>query len=106
MSRFAKLVNAKAAREQEPSRQHEENKVTSLPEKVESDSQSETKITPVATPVITPVFAPVTTPVATGATTPVDSSTFDTQREPSRTSPQYLDATHTASEQRVYSVMY
>jgi hypothetical protein len=114
MSRFAKLVNAKAAREQEPPRQIEETKPTSLPTKEASEPSSDTDITPVVTPVITPVRAPVITPVKTpvvtpaitGVTTPVDSDAADPQREPPRTSPQYLDATHTASEQRVYSVMY
>lgn len=109
MSRFAKLVNAKAAREQEPPRQTEETKTTSLPAK-ESEPSSDTIITPVITGVITPVRAPVITPVGTPATTgvptPVDSDVSDIQREPTRTAPQYLDATHTASEQRVYSVMY
>lgn len=110
MSRFAKLVNAKAAREQEPSRQPEENKASSLPEKAEDNSQNDIRITPVTTPVatsvITPVTTPALTPVNTGVVTPVENNASDTQREPPRTSPQYLDATHTASEQRVYSVMY
>jgi hypothetical protein len=114
MSRFAKLVNAKAAREQEPPRQNEENKPTSLPAKEESQPSSDTNTTPVTTGVITPVRAPVVTPVRTpvvtpaiaGVTTPVDNDATDIQRESPRTSPQYLDATHTASEQRVYSVMY
>jgi hypothetical protein len=114
MSRFAKLVNARAAREQEPPRQPEETKPTSLPAKEESEPLNDTKFTPVATPAITPVRAPVATPaitpvatpVMTGVATPVDNDAADTQREPPRTSPLYLDATHTASEQRVYSVMY
>jgi hypothetical protein len=113
MSRFAKLVNAKAAREQEPPRQTEEIKPTSLPAK-ESEPSSDIVttpvitgvVTPVRTPVITPVTTPAFTPATTGVITPVDSDVADPQREPPRTAPQYLDATHTASEQRVYSVMY
>ena len=112
MSRFAKLVNAKAAREQEPPRETEEQKNTSLPE--ETTPPDNTKPTPVITGVITPLptgaitpaITPVPTPAITGASTPVGNSLTESQREPSRTSPQYLDATHTASEQRVYSVMY
>jgi hypothetical protein len=110
MSRFAKLVNAKAAREQEPTREPEEFKTNALREKEESASLSDTNTTPAVTPVRTPVAAPVATPVVapvvTGVATPVEDSSVDAQREPPRTSPQYLDATHTASEQRVYSVMY
>jgi hypothetical protein len=109
MSRFAKLVNAKAARERELPRQPEETKVDILSDK-ESPPLNDTGATPVATgaitPVRTPVITPVTTPAATGVVTPVADSTADNQKEPLRTSPQYLDATHTASEQRVYSVMY
>ncbi|MDQ3821204.1 MAG: hypothetical protein M3362_26475, partial [Acidobacteriota bacterium] len=110
MSRFAKLVNAKAAREQESPRQIEENTTTSLPEKEKSEQSGDANTTPVATGAVTPVLTPVPTPVATpamtGVATPVDNDASDSQREPTRTSPQYLDATHTASEQRVYSVMY
>jgi hypothetical protein len=97
MSRFAKLVNAKAAREQEPPRQLEATKVDILSDK-ESPPLNDAEPTPVATGAITPVRTPVATPVA--------DSAADNQKEPLRTSPQYLDATHTASEQRVYSVMY
>jgi hypothetical protein len=112
-SRFAKLVNAQVAREQETPREPQERPPDQPPDKLESvalKSQKTTPaptpvITPVATPVSTPVMTPVTTPAITGATTPVES-TGENQRESSRTSPQYLDATHTASEQRVYSVMY
>jgi hypothetical protein len=99
MSRFAKLVNAKAAREQEPPREPTEAKVKPL-----SNNELESSNN-LFTPVATPVATPVNTPVVTGAATPVTENT-DSQREPARTSPQYLDATHTASEQRVYSVMY
>src|ERR1043165_9504470 len=98
MSRFAKLVNAKAAREQEPARESEELKTSSLRLKEESTSLSDTTttgvLTGVATPVRTPVATPVITPVSTGATTPIEDGTVDAQRESPRTSPQYLDATH------------
>jgi hypothetical protein len=108
MSRFAKLVNAKAAREQEPQRETVETTANSLLDKALEayESQPTPVITPVATPALTPVSTPATTPVTTGATTPATGTVIDSQREPARTSPQYLDATHTASEQRVYSVMY
>lgn len=96
-SRFAKLVNAQAAREQEGPR--EEPPQPSA--KREAASNRPQKPTPVATPVITPVVAPA----ETGATTPVEAD-GDASRESAPTSPQYLDATHTASEQRVYSIMY
>ena len=110
MSRFAKLVNAQAARQQEALREPQESlPPTQTPAKQEAVTPRAKKPTPVTTPVDTPVFTPVTTPattpVDTGATTPVESFS-ETPRELSRTSPQYLDATHTASEQRVYSVMY
>ena len=110
MSRFAKLVNAQAAREQELTRETPEQKLlTQSPNKhVSGQSQAKkpTPIpTPVTTPVITPVDTPVDTPAITGVSTPVEIS-GESQRESLRTPPQYLDATHTASEQRVYSVMY
>ena len=109
MSRFAKLVNAQAAREQEAPRESQERAPDQTPDKKESATLKPKKLTPVTTPANTPVDTPVITPASapaiTPVTTPVDS-TGENQREPSRTSPQYLDATHTASEQRVYSVMY
>jgi hypothetical protein len=72
--------------------------------------------TGVTTPVSTPALTPVTTPVTTG----VSREVLETAPLPSRgvlpAEPQgeieprdrqlYLDATHTASEQRIYSVMY
>jgi hypothetical protein len=72
--------------------------------------------TGVVTPVPTPVLTPVVTPVPTG----VDREIPETPSPPFRealpvesqaeTEPKdrqlYLDATHTASEQRIYSVMY
>lgn len=114
MSRFARLVNAQATREQESPREPQSQSTPEeSPDKKEPISlenrESTPVVTPAATPVIAPVIAPATpvaTPVTTTATTPVDDGTADVQRDPARTSPQYLDATHTASEQRVYSIMY
>lgn len=72
--------------------------------------------TPVLTPVTTPVQTPVSTPVGTGV--PVESPTRHSSNTssllPSEPKPEaegkdkqpYLDATHTASEQQIYSVMY
>lgn len=111
-SRFAKLVNAQVAREQEAPREPQEQPPDQPPDKQSAPVRSKkltpaaTPVgTPVVTPVVTPVNTPATTPAVTGAATPVDS-TGESLRDSSRTSPQYLDATHTASEQRVYSVMY
>jgi hypothetical protein len=112
MSRFARLVNAKAAREQESPREIEGRNTTPLPEENATPEEIITTpaatpvITPVRTPVDTPVITPVVTPAKTGAAAPANNPPAESQREGSRTSPQYLDATHTASEQRVYSVMY
>ena len=110
MSRFAKLVNAQAAREQQLPRETPEQKLlTHSPNKhVPAQSQAK-KPTPVTTPVTTPADTPVITPVATPAITGVATPAEvigESQRESLRTPPQYLDATHTASEQRVYSIMY
>ncbi len=64
--------------------------------------------TPVVAPVITPVVTPVSTPATettetvTPVTTPANASAESSDRQPL----QYLDATHTASEAQVYSVMY
>lgn len=107
MSRFAKLVNAQAARTQEvPQESQEQPPPKQVPDKQELNSPRTIEATPadalVATLVNTPVVTPATTPVKAGVTTPVDGI-HETQRE---ARPQYLDATHTASEQRVYSVMY
>jgi hypothetical protein len=72
--------------------------------------------TGVQTPVVTPVQTPVSTPVSTGVLleasvqSPSASSGFplpETRFESENKDKQpYLDATHTASEQRIYSVMY
>lgn len=72
--------------------------------------------TGVSTPVVTPVQTPVVTPVGTGALpeASAQSSQASSGFNPSETRLEsenkdkqpYLDATHTASEQRIYSVMY
>ena len=72
--------------------------------------------TPVSTPVPTPVQTPVTTPVSTGVPTessvqsptassglPLSETRFESENKDKQP---YLDSTHTASEQRIYSVMY
>ena len=57
-------------------------------------------------PADSPLIKPLITTVATTVDTPVDT-TVDTTVPPKFTNQaQYLDATHTASEQRIYSVMY
>ncbi len=109
MSRFAKLVNARAAREQEVPRESQQQSSTLSSDKQDPVDTPDRIATPVATGVATPVSTPVTAPVATpamdGAPALVENI-VESPREVPRTSPQYLDATHTASEQRVYSVMY
>lgn len=123
MSRFARLVNAQAAREQETSQAPEEQK---QPKETTHENDSNVKssgpidtpvdtpvttgaITPASTPVkpqaITTVTTPVNTPVTTGVNQMLREAGEGT-RESSRFSSQYLDATHTASEKSVYSVMY
>lgn len=109
MSRFAKLVNAKAAREQESPQTPEWQKQSEelIPEKEVTPPTP--VITPVATPANTLVETPVVTPVNTPVTTGVRQApgeVVEGVREPSRFSSQYLDASHTASEKSVYSVMY
>ena len=77
------------------------------------DSQANAVVTPVVTPVTTGVTTPANpsslisisdTPAAKSVSaphsTPVESSEENTNQA------QYLDATHTGSEQRIYSVMY
>ena len=110
MSRFAKLVNAQVAREQELPREPPEQKLSTFSPIKHVPAQSQAKKpTPVTTPVTTPANAlattPVDTPAITGVSTPAEIF-GESQRESLRTPPQYLDATHTASEQRVYSIMY
>lgn len=72
--------------------------------------------TGVPTPVLTPVPTPVTTPVPTGV--PSESPNQVSSASPGTSLPEtkfewdnkdkqpYLDATHSSSEQRIYSVMY
>jgi hypothetical protein len=72
--------------------------------------------TGVPTPVLTPVQTPVNTPVGTPVPTEGSNQSFsslpglslsETKSESENKDKQpYLDATHTASEQRIYSVMY
>jgi hypothetical protein len=72
--------------------------------------------TPVLTPVSTPVQTPVTTPVSTGVSLENSAQGSSAASGSSLSEPRfesenkdkqpYLDATHTASEQRIYSVMY
>jgi hypothetical protein len=61
---------------------------------------------PPATPPSTPVTTPVITTVATPVITPVTESGQALFEGGERQQPQYLDATHTASESQVYSIMY
>jgi hypothetical protein len=106
MSRFAKLVNAQAAREEVARDEQQPPEPPAKQESVNAQIQDPTPVTtPALTPVNTPVITPVATPAPTGVTTPADNS-GEAPRESARTPPQYLDATHTSSEQRVYSVMY
>src|SRR2546430_44288 len=62
--------------------------------------------TPAETPVDTGVATGVATGVGTGVTTPVETPVALPPSEPRRERDQYLDATHTASEKSIYSVMY
>jgi hypothetical protein len=59
-----------------------------------------------AAPSSAPVVTGVTTPVTTGATTPVTEPAAAPPEAGDRQQPQYLDATHTASESQIYSIMY
>jgi hypothetical protein len=63
---------------------------------------------PASVPVTTPAITPVTTPVVAPVATPVMTPAIDDAPEGdgASRSPAFLDATHTASESRVYSVMY
>jgi hypothetical protein len=81
---------------------------------LKGDTQSTGVSTGVPTPVATPVLTPVTTPVATGVPERELDSQSQTKAAPSESQSDYeskdrqlyLDATHTASEQQIYSVMY
>lgn len=83
------------------------SKLATLKPKLTSAIYEDTVATGVGTPALTPVATGVTTPVATpvAAGVPIErASGVDTSSPPS--SPAYLDATHTLSEQKIYSVMY
>jgi hypothetical protein len=120
---YADLLEAKRKREERESREeptalaHEE---TVTPEEEQQtpaplhsvENQTDAVSTPVATLAPSPSPTRVVARVAAGATTPVSDVT-ETPLPPTRpigedspTQTQYLDATHTASEQRIYSVMY
>ena len=58
------------------------------------------------TPVETPVATPVGTTVGTTVVEAMPAASDSPDLPKGANQPQYLDATHTASEQRVYSVMY
>lgn len=99
----AKEERERAQTESKPAESATVNEGTGVPTPV---------LTPVSTPVQTPVITPVSTGVPTGAST--QSSQASSGFNPSETRLEsenkdkqpYLDATHTASEQRIYSVMY
>jgi hypothetical protein len=75
-------------------------------EALEAGQHSEPESKPADSSLITPLTTPVATTVVTAVNTPIDA-TVDTLVIPKATNQaQYLDATHTASEQRIYSVMY
>ena len=105
---YADLLEAKRRREEREEQEPEPS--TPAPERSDApqtspqppaeyvdENQIDTEITPVTTPVITSVATPVVTPVTTTVDSTVEESPAQTQS---------LDATHTGSEQRVYSVMY
>lgn len=97
------------------------NEVRRLSREKSQKSASEDKnphITPVVAPVVTPVTTTVDAAVATTAQESAQGAAHTQTLLPTgpdsgaeagankTAQPQYLDATHTASEQRVYSVMY
>jgi hypothetical protein len=107
------FLQAKEERERSQTADKESTENTTV-----SDSTGvETPVpTPVLTPVVTPVYTPVDTPVTTGE--PRENSSQASSASSAYLVPEarfesdnkdrqpYLDATHTASEQRIYSVMY
>ena len=119
---YADLLEAKRKREeregQEEARIDTQTELQIPAPDIEQPSLSHpTPIEPVAdidkkeqdrrsTPVITPVTTTVPTLVETLAHTPVEPPIAENTREENTTQSQYLDATHTGSEQRIYSVMY
>jgi hypothetical protein len=69
-------------------------------------NQADRAGTPVATPVHTPVPTPVDTPVATPVPSPQSTTKPGSDQSEFEDRQQYLDATHSASEKSLYSVMY
>jgi len=96
--------------------ERERSQAEDQPAKSKADIVSTGVTTGVITPAPTPVVTPVSTPVQTGvareshesASSPLSiSASPESQAEPENKDRQpYLDATHSASEQRIYSVMY
>ena len=96
--------------------ERERSQADSKPTETAIVSENTGVSTPVPTPVDTPVQTPVLTPVNTGVpsessaqspSTPSGFSLPESRFESENKDRQpYLDATHTASEQRIYSVMY
>jgi len=90
----------------------EERERNQVPESEISENTTVNLSTGVATPVLTPVITPVRTGVITenSIQDTSDSSTLSTPEatleSDNKDKQPYLDATHTASEQRIYSVMY
>ena len=76
------------------------------PEQVESISIEELIAPPAVERFVTPAITPVITPAITPAGTPAPILANTSIESPDRQPLQYLDATHTASEAQVYSVMY
>ena len=71
-------------------------------EALEAGQHAEPESKPADSSLIKPLITPVSTTVDTTPETPVDTPVIP---KPTNQA-QYLDATHTASEQRIYSVMY
>lgn len=96
--------------------ERERHQAESKPAESNTVNESTGVRTPVLTPVSTPVQTPVNTPVSTGvpAESPSQSSSASSDHSlpearfesDNKDKQPYLDATHTASEQRIYSVMY
>ncbi|HEV7375230.1 MAG TPA: hypothetical protein VGN95_10975 [Pyrinomonadaceae bacterium] len=116
---YADLLEAKRKREERESREEPTAPAHDKTTAPEDEQQTPAILHPVEkepdaepTPVITPVTTPVSTPAVTGVTTPVFTAAeaslplIRPSGEESPIQAQYLDATHTASEQRIYSVMY
>ncbi|MFQ5728855.1 MAG: hypothetical protein ACE5GN_00655 [Waddliaceae bacterium] len=81
------------------------------PTRSDETSDKNSVNTSVTTSVVSPVPTPVVTPVASPVTTSVDTPVNKTGKKhpPKREhhyKAEYLDATHSASEQKVYSILY